>query len=376
MPFTIYESLINLIVLGVHVFVEVVAVCMLFLRHRPKHDRAWRWMAAFFAMSAFASIAEMFLIVVAEEGHGPYMLLDPKVVICGFLTFAFLMFYVMELLRPKWLNVKRVILIVLPWVVCVLLLVVSYFLDKELVVLHSYEDLRQHLHVPEIWIRIVLSVLFVPYAISLFYFRYNWKYSTVSRMFANIMTALTILMCFTYILSRGFMWFPAYLMHQTIYIALTIFFVYVEYNERFHVPESKADKIDVDADEDNVVPHQIETTIVHAAHVLETVMIQPQVWQNPDFSVSELARIVGTNSTYLQKAAKEMGYASVMDMLHHIRINYVREQLLADPTLAIQDVFYDAGYRSRSTAWRHFVNIVQCTPTEFVAQNTPPHTTT
>ena len=110
-------------------------------------------------------------------------------------------------------------------------------------------------------------------------------------------------------------------------------------------------------------------------NALDEVISNPDVWQNPDLTIDEIARIVGTNRTYLQMAAKCKGYVSAMDMIHHIRIEYVCEQLSTVASPQIQNIFYDAGYRSRTTAWRNFVNIMGCTPTEFEKTYSPPQHT-
>lgn len=51
-------------------------------------------------------------------------------------------------------------------------------------------------------------------------------------------------------------------------------------------------------------------------------------------------------------------------------IDYVCQQLRKDPNIPVQTLFIDAGYRSRTTAWRHFTTIVGCTPSEFVERST------
>jgi AraC-like DNA-binding protein len=53
------------------------------------------------------------------------------------------------------------------------------------------------------------------------------------------------------------------------------------------------------------------------------------------------------------------------------RINYVTRQLREHPGLDIQTAFFNAGYRSRATAWRNFKEIVGVTPTEYRQQLFP-----
>ena len=53
------------------------------------------------------------------------------------------------------------------------------------------------------------------------------------------------------------------------------------------------------------------------------------------------------------------------DLLKARRIASVEAQLRQHPDLDIQSAFFNAGYRSRATAWRHFKDILGVTPTEF-----------
>ena len=95
-------------------------------------------------------------------------------------------------------------------------------------------------------------------------------------------------------------------------------------------------------------------------------MNDPAVWQDSELTGDKIVHLVGTNRTYIQQAAKQLGFANLSDMLNRRRIDYVCQQLRKDPNTSIQTLFIDAGYRSRTTAWRHFTSIVGCTPREFV----------
>lgn len=114
-----------------------------------------------------------------------------------------------------------------------------------------------------------------------------------------------------------------------------------------------------------------ERTIEHTIKVLQELMDNPEVWQNPDLVRDDLVTMAGSNRTYIEVVAKRMGFKNLADMVHRSRINYVCQQLRSNPERNLQSLFYDAGYHSRTTAWRHFVEIVGCTPTEFVARNLP-----
>ena len=363
-----FTTRIILFCLVVHVIVETIAACIMLKKRDKSDDRARKYISVFFITSAIASLVEIILVIVNPLGPNVYRLIDPKIILCGFLIFALLMFYCVELLRPHWLNTKRVFYIMLPWLLLVVALIISAVYDKQILVIHTIEQLSENLFQPDVFIRLLLVLLFVPYAIWLFVIDFNWHHSSVSRKTTNIVVAMSIILCFTYIGSRGLQFFYAYIAHELIYILITLFLVRLECTDRFHRATQQHNPA--------TKPQMLvsESTMGHLVHALDEVISNPDVWQNPDITINDIARIVGTNRTYLQVAAKQKGYASVMDMIHHVRIEYVCQQLRTVSSPQIQNIFYDAGYRSRTTAWRNFVNIMGCTPTEFEKPHlsTPP----
>jgi AraC-like DNA-binding protein len=350
--------------------VEALAAYILLKNKDEMYDRARKYITAFFITSSVASLAEIIMVIATPLEPNAYRLIDTQVILCGFLIFALLMFYCVELLRPHWLNAKRIFYIMLPWLLLVVALIIGAVYDKQILVIHTIEQLCENLFQPDVFIRLLLVLLFVPYAIWLFVFDFNWRHSSVSRKTTNIIVAMTIILCFTYIGSRGLQFFYAYIAHELVYVLITFYLVRLECKERFRIATQQHNT-------PSSIKPQIfvpENTMEHLVNALNEVISNPDVWQNPDLTIDDIARIVGTNRTYLQMAAKYKGYASVMDMIHHIRIEYVCQQLRTVSSPQIQNIFYDAGYRSRTTAWRNFVNIMGCTPTEFEKTylSTPP----
>ena len=179
---------------------------------------------------------------------------------------------------------------------------------------------------------------------------------------------LSAALCVTFFLSRGLQLFTAYMVHEGLFIALGVLIIYVEHYERLHIPLEKVRSYYVEKE----IPKTTDVTISHAAARLKALMEDPTVWQDSELTGNKLALLVGTNRTYTQQAAKELGFASLIDMIHRRRIEYICEQLRQDPTASIQDLFYEAGYRSRTTGWRHFNEIVGYTPSEFIERNIHP----
>jgi AraC-like DNA-binding protein len=141
--------------------------------------------------------------------------------------------------------------------------------------------------------------------------------------------------------------------------------VYFEHYERLHVPLEKVRDYYIW----DQLPHTTQNTVDTVAQTLQRLMNDPAVWQDSELTGDKIVHLVGTNRTYIQQAAKQLGFANLSDMLNHRRIDYVCQQLRKDPNTPVQTLFTDAGYRSRTTAWRHFTTIVGCTPSEFIERH-------
>ena len=151
-------------------------------------------------------------------------------------------------------------------------------------------------------------------------------------------------------------------------MALGVLLIYVEHYERLHIPLEKVLRYYVPKSR----PKTTDVTISQVAERLQALLEDSSVWKDPDLTGDKLAQLAATNRTYVQQAAKELGFAGLVEMIHRRRIDYVCQQLRQDPSASIQDLFFEAGYRSRTTAWRNFSDIVGFTPTEFVERNSTP----
>ena len=360
MHFNDSTSIINLIVLGVHVFVQLAAAILIYIKQHEPQNRSWKYIFVFFVVSAIASTVEIALVTNQEFVPQSYKLLDPLINIPGFYIFAILLCYVIELIRPHWLNLKRLILIFLPSLIAAA--GVLFFVAKgDITVLSSMRDLKEHIDAPNIIARMVFLGMYIPYAVYLIAARIRITANQASKYF-DILVTITVCLCLSYLFSRGLQLYLGYITHEILYLLLSVVIIYFEHYERLHVPLEKVrDYYTWDQ-----LPHTTQNTVDTVAQTLRKLMDDPAVWQDSELTGDKIVHLVGTNRTYIQQAAKQLGFASLSDMLNRRRIDYVCQQLRKDPNTPIQTLFVDAGYRSRTTAWRHFTSIVGCTPREFV----------
>ncbi len=369
----LHTDLITLILFGVHVVIQAAAACIMFAKHRQQNDRSRLFIALFFAASAVASVGEIIIALWAPQYSGGFLLLDPMIILCGFAVFFLLLLYPVEVLRPKWLNTRRIVVMLLPWLILsAALLIGEHFAVRPL---HSLNDVATYIHEPNVWLRILLTFIYIPYGVWLLVMQHNWRNSSAPLPWIHAVVVITMCMTITYFGSRGLRLFWANVAHETLYTAVTVLILYIELAIRLRVPDDKADTIytppivepdaPIPATPDVPTPQEVSDVIKEVANRLTEAMQNPDVWQNPDLTQTDLIRLIGTNRRYCQLAIKYLGYDSYPDMINRRRVRYIQEQLHTAPHQNLQNLFYDAGYRSRTSAWRNFSAITGCSPTDF-----------
>lgn len=366
MHFSYIDSIYNLIILGIHVFVQLTAAVLIYIKHHGPQDRSWRYIFAFFIISTLASVGEIILITHNTVPLDYYKILHPTIIIPGFYIFMLLLCYITEVINPRWLNFKRAAILFLPSAVLALY-VMYYVYIGEITNIYSISRLTTEITTPNVLARILFISMYIPYAIMMIVMRFKWKNPRIQK-YIDVLVLYVVLMGASYIFSRGLQTFEGYIIHELLYLLLTITIIYTEHYERLNIP---LESVRTYYQQPDVLDNTMITVNV-VAHNLRELMNDPTIWQDPELTADKIVKLVGTNRTYIQHAARQLGFANLSDMVHRRRIDYICECLRKDPNANIQDLFWDAGYRSRATAWRRFTNIVGRTPTEFIARNTTP----
>ena len=366
MHFSYIDSIYNLIILGVHVFVQLTAAVLIYIKHHEPHNRSWRYIFAFFIISTLASVGEIIMMTHNTVPLDYYKLLHPPIIIPGFYIYMLLLCYIIEIINPQWLNFKRAAVIFLPSAVLALY-VMYYVYIGEITNIYSISRLTTEITTPNVLARILFISMYIPYAIIMIVMWFKWKKPRIQK-YIDVLVLFVVLMGASYIFSRGLQTFEGYIIHELLYLLLTITIIYTEHYERLHIP---LESVRTYYQQPDILDNTMITVNV-VAHNLRELMNDPNIWQDPELTADKVVKLVGTNRTYIQHAARLLGFDNLSDMVHRRRIDYICECLRRDPNANIQDLFWDAGYRSRATAWRHFTQIVGRTPTEFISRNTTP----
>lgn len=361
------------ILFALHILLQTTAACIMFAKHGQQNDRSRLFIAISFLTSAVATVGTLAIeLYTSYYTNGP-LLLDPMIISAGFIIFFLLLLYPIEMLRPNWLNIRRTIIMLLPWLIPTVILIV-WWSQSSIRPLHTVEEVMHYIGEPNVWLRVLLTFIYVPYGIWLLVMEHNWRNSSAPLPWLHAVVLITLCMTVTFFCGCGLRLHGVQIAHMVLYMVLTGLILYIELAIRMRVPDNKVNNtytppvIEPDApivDEVNQPQEETSEIIKEVANRITEAMQNPNVWQNPELTQADLIRIVGTNRRYCQLAIKHLGYDSYPDMINRRRVAYIQQQLCQDPRQNLQNLFYDAGYRSRTSAWRNFTAITGCSPTDF-----------
>ena len=104
------------------------------------------------------------------------------------------------------------------------------------------------------------------------------------------------------------------------------------------------------------------------AEKIRQVMHEQQLWKDAELSITKLSKAVYSNKSYVTRCFREQMHTTFTDYVNRCRIEYVVAQLRLQPEQSLEQLFFEAGYRLYSTAWRNFTRQVGISPSEFITR--------
>lgn len=98
------------------------------------------------------------------------------------------------------------------------------------------------------------------------------------------------------------------------------------------------------------------------------VMDEQEVWRNPNTTVETVSRLIGTNRYYVARCIRKHTGMTFNDYMNRKRVNYMVNKLKKTPTTDQKTLYFEAGFRSRTAAYRNFVKFVGCSPTDYLTK--------
>lgn len=266
--------------------------------------------------------------------------------------------YPVTIVNEKWLTLKRALIYFLP-VAVFFLIFLGFSIAGAWTPIYTQEEIWDNVWKPDVLFRLAALVAMIPYSIIILFLPYNYRHSSASFLWILCYCLGLTVLYTAHILLVLTNW-PVIIV--VIPVLASLFFLFSTEYELEHriIPENNG--ID---DED--VEEKAEPTLGELGlwERISVIMDKEEAWRDPDFSLNSLAQKCATNITYLNREIRSKTGGGFKEMVNAKRVSSVENQLRINPDLDIQVAFFNAGYRSRATAWRNFKDIMGVTPTEF-----------
>lgn len=366
-----------------------IAGAILLLLH-AEGSRSKRLLAYVMLAWGIAYVIRIFGILLGFMGTMESSVLDPFVLIAGNLYAIITLFYPLEVVRPGWLNPKRCLLVMSPYLVIVALyFVIMYLLGEAPVCLDHWDTLLINMGQFNVWYRLVIAFSVFAYIAYLILIVYRYEVSYQQWCDANYASTegmeiswlrfyglgtMFIMFAFCWILLDGNTY--CYVVHN---IIVQLFFGFIFYKGFFHenpYPENffrhtmneeealkneEVEELPPSLTVDNV--EQQEKSMNETVFLVKLPEYKTKVQQwmeetkpylRKDFKLMDVAGVLPLNRTYLSQIFNEGWGESFSDVVRSYRIHYAEELLRNHPELTVNQVALKSGFTSPSALHRAF----------------------
>ena len=283
--------------------------------------------------------------------------------IMGMITIALMLLYAVEVMRPNWFKWRHV-LVFFSSLVCISVL--SILFKEQFTVLHSTAELMQHIGEPNVLLRLLFNIMALFICLSLLWLPYKWQESSASRRWV-----LTYV-CFIFIIGALFhTWtltlsMPVHIVHNLTPALFITYYTWYELHERVLPSEPRSLVYDSNQNQ-TPSPHDSSAPVDDLWPRIIKIVHEDDHWRNPDLTLDSLCQLLGSNKDYVLRSFRQNANTTFLDYINSQRIAYVTEELRRDPMQSQRELFFNAGFRSKTTAYRNFLKYNGVSPSEFIA---------
>lgn len=271
----------------------------------------------------------------------------------GLITIGLMLLYAIEVMRPNWFRWRQVLWFLLS-LACVLVLAVVF--KDQFTVLHSTSDIWQHIGEPNVLLRLLFSMATLLVCLLLLWLPYQWQESSASRRW------VVTYVCFIFVIGTLFhTWtltlsMPVHIVHNLTPAVFITYYTWYELHERILPSAIISSPFTTNSSSEDDLWQRIVKLIHEDNH-----------WRNPDLTLDMLCQLLGSNKDYVSRCFRQNADTTFLDYVNSLRISYVTEELRRNPLQNQRDLFFNAGFRSKTTAYRNFCKYNGQSPAEFIA---------
>ena len=350
-------TLIVFAVTLLNVAVHLVCGVLLLWKRREMPDRSRTILALPWLLAVAVFVNKMLMLGLHPEANPTMEVLSPMIIFTTPIPQLFLLAYPVEVMRPRWMTFRRILPLLLPWL---MLCMPAFFVGSNYFTpLRSAADLMAHLGEWNVWWRLLVIPLIIFNAVLPVVLPYRWRESSASRVWIR---AYVTMICILAILLLAWMITQnpvLQVFHTICALAIAAIFTWFELVER-------------------VVPVPMEI-LTHAPSPrgegmvqmlwlrITTVIHDEELWRNPDLSLDMLCERVGSNKDYVSQAFRQNADTTFNDYINRLRVDYMADELKHHPFQPHKELYFRAGFRSKTTAFTNFKKYMQASPSEFIA---------
>ena len=312
--------------------------------HIFKHKKRTRlqtvlaWCFVFWAILNFKDIVIAFPEIYTPQVHNYFILID------GWSTVTYVIF-IYELTRPHWTTRWKVLLLSLPFLV----FTVIYSVWTNYTVLNTY--------VIFLWICAV-SFFSVGIILSHHYIKY------IHENYSNIDEIDITWMKYVFIFA---------ILEQTTYFVISLYdnllveiLYYISAFAMWHLAFRYSMALRPIAIVENKVKERTDAPSYAFAGNIEEMVESKALYLNKDLTLSDLARAVGTNRTYLSDYFSNHKHTTFYDYINELRIVKKAIPLLQQhPEYTMEFIAAESGFNSLSTFRRAFTKLKGMSPGQY-----------
>lgn len=309
------------------------------------------------------------------HGQAPVQVVSVPILLLGLFMITSYIIYPIEVVSPGWLNFKRVILLYLP----VLILCGVWLITLRAGVVYppydSLHDMLPYIRELNVLFRFILCFLMLCTVFFIFFVPYTRKYCNADSQwkwtYSILCSINTITLLWVLWEKNSF----ASISYYYISVGCNLVMAYMELFNRV-IRLSKTNLPEIPEKTFKEVLCQFEPNVLASFcdeaqksstlfNNMDEYMKKNEAWRDPDLTLSKLSSIMNTNRTTLSLAIQKSEYENYPTYINKLRIDDFVYCVNSNYSGNYQEAFYDAGFRSRTTALRNFRQVTGMTPTEY-----------
>ena len=337
----------------------LLASLLLFLR-RKAGQRSRVILAVIVLFSVFTYIGRFITLI---QGEVPEIVVSAKMLlIANFMVVSYIL-YPIEVISPGWLNLKRVFKLYSAWFFLVFVYIVTLLTDVKYTTYGSLLQMFEDIDKFEVSFRLLLSLIFFLPGLFIFFIHKTRRYNNTDLKWLKKYSIVFFINITAYFLVLLFDYQVLHIVYYYLSVGCSLFIVYMELFDRLIVNKEEDTNIKRAEEQSNEFNNESKNSAL--IERLEAYMNKKYAWRNPNLTLNKLASDLFTNRTTLAKVMRESGYDNYTNYINRLRIEDFLFQINSGQTDNFQEAFFIVGFRSRTTALRHFKLITGKTPSEY-----------